>query len=182
MVDSRGGIPRRITSESGKQNDPTWSRDGEWIYFSWDQGSTRDIWRTHIKNGTRQRVTHGGGGLVGRESADGQSVLYQPKTFDAPLLAQPLPGGAPITILPCVALTAYSVVPGGIYYVPCQDAVHPDPNPKVHLLNPATGENRRLGSLEGFTRDLAVSPDGQTILYSRLVSSRADLMPIQNFR
>ncbi len=69
-----------------------------------------------------------------------------------------------------------------IYYVPCQDALHLDPNPQVHLLNLATGEDRRLGSLEGFTRDLAVSPDGQTILYSRLVSSRADLMLIQNFR
>lgn len=181
-VASGGGIPRQITRESGKQNMPTWSRSGDWIYYSWDQGTSRDIWRTHVKNGTRQQVTHGGGGLVGRESADGQSVFYQPKSFDAPLLAQALRGGAPLMILPCVAGTAYSVVRGGIYYVPCQDADHPDPNPKVHLLNPATGEDRPLGSLEGFTQELAVSADGQTILYSRLVSSRADVMLIQNFR
>jgi Tol biopolymer transport system component len=161
---------------------PTWSHNGDWIYFSWDQGSSRDIWRIHVKNGTRQQVTHGGGGLVGRESADGQGLLYQPKTFDAPLLAQPLRGGAPVPILPCVAGIAFSVISRGIYYLPCQNALRPDPNPQVHVLNPATGEVRPLGSLEGFTQDLAVSPDGQTILYSRLVSSRADLMLIQNFR
>jgi hypothetical protein len=66
-----GDFSGQITTESGKQM----------IYFSWDQGSSRDIWRTHVRNGTREQVTHGGGGLVGREAADGQSVLYQPKYF-----------------------------------------------------------------------------------------------------
>jgi hypothetical protein len=90
-------------------------------------------------------------------------------------MAQPLRGGAPFMILPCVASTAYSVAPRGIYYVPCQDAAHPDPNPQVYLRNPATGKDQRLGSLEGFTRDLAVSPDGQTTLQSaRHQQSRPD--------
>jgi Tol biopolymer transport system component/DNA-binding winged helix-turn-helix (wHTH) protein len=181
-VASAGGIPRPLTREPGKQNVPTWSYDGEWIYFSWEQGGTRDIWRIHLKNGTREPVTRGGAGIVGRESADRQSVIYQPKTFDAPLLAQPLGGGASRPILPCVADAAYSVRPAGIYYVPCQDPAHPHPNRQLRLLNPGTGEDRLVGDLEGFTRHLAVSPDGQTILYSRLASSRADLMMIQDFR
>lgn len=184
-IDVDGGVPRQITNGPGSQNVPTWSRDGQWIYFSWDQGSGRDIWRRHVKNGSREQITRGGAGWGGRESADGQSILYQLRTGDAALLAQPLTGGKPATIIPCVSQSAYSVAADGIYYVPCQDAVHPDPDAEVHVLNPVTLADRRRGRLEKFsefTGGLAISPDGQTILYTRAVSRGADLMLIHNFR
>jgi hypothetical protein len=101
------------------------------------------------------------------------------------LLVQPLTGGDLHEIIPCVSQSAYSVAADGIYYVPCLDAVHPGPNPEFHVLNPVTLEDRRLGRLEKFsefTGGLAVSPDGQTILYTRLVSHGADLMLIEHFR
>ena len=184
-IDADGGAPRQITNGPGSQNVPTWSRDGQWIYFSWDQGSGRYIWRTHVENGSREQITRGGAGWGGRESADGQSILYQLSTGDAALLAQPLTEGKPRTIIPCVSQSAYSVAAHGIYYVPCQDAVHPHPNAEVHVLNPVTLEDRPHGMLEKFSDSaggFAVSPDGQTILYTRAVSRGADLMLIQNFR
>ena len=52
-------------------------------------------------------------------------------------------------------------------------------------MNPVTLQARRQGTLEKFENGnggLAVSPDGQTILYTRLVNGGADLMWIQNFR
>jgi hypothetical protein len=60
----------------------------------------------------------------------------------------------------------------------------------VRVLNPVTGDDRQVATLEvpfpppglqvvGY---FAASPDGQTILYSRLVSNGADLMLIENFR
>ena len=61
---------------SRKPERPTWSRDGRSLYFSWDQGSGPDIWRIHLADGAKKRVTSGGGGLVGRESADGKTLLY----------------------------------------------------------------------------------------------------------
>ena len=52
-----------------------------------------------------------------------------------------------------------------------------------------TGEDRQFATLEMLfpasglaVGCFAVSPDGQTILYSRLVSNGADLMLIENFR
>ena len=100
-------------------------------------------------------------------------------------MAQALTGGKPLRIIPCVSQSAYSVAADGIYYVPCQDAVHPDPNAEVHVLNPVTPEDRRRGRLEKFsefTGGIAVSPDGHTILYTRAVSRGADFIVIQNFR
>ena len=42
---------------------------------------------------------------------------------------------------------------------------------------------RSVSRVPGFTvGTFAVSPDGQTILYSRLVSHGADLMLIENFK
>ena len=155
------------------------------IYFSWDQGTGRDIWRTHVKNGSKEQITHGGAGWVGRESSDEQSIFYQLHTGDAALMAQPLTGGKPSTIIKCVTESAYAVTAQGIYYVPCQDVARPGPDLELRVLNPVTRKDRRQGTLEKFENGnggLAVSPDGQTILYTRLVNSGADLMWIQNFR
>ena len=92
-------------------------------------------------------------------------------------------------IIACVPASRFSVVKLGIYYVPCQPDGSVKPDMPVRLLNPVTGEDRQVATLEipfpapglkvGY---FAVSPDGQTILYSRLVSNGADLMLIENFR
>ena len=184
-INADGGFPRQVTDGSGSQNAPTWSRDGHWIYFSWDQGSGRDIWRTPVRNGSTEQITHGGAGWVGRESADGQSIFYQLHTGHAALVAQPLTGGEPRTIRPCVSERAYAVAAQGIYYVPCEDEADSDPNTELHLVDPGTLQGHRHRRLERFAignGGLAVSPDGQTILYTRQVSRGADLMLIQNFR
>ena len=182
-ADVDGGTLRQITKNPGDQNMPTWSGDGRWIYFSWKQGNDRDIWRMEHQTGATQRVTHGGSGQVGRESADGKTVLYQPSYSDAPLLAQPLGGGDARPIVPCVTGTAVAVTRVGIYYVPCSSA----PNAPVRLLNPDTGADRQVGTLEQYQyadvpSGFAVSRDGKVIVYTRLVHAGFDLMMIENFR
>jgi Tol biopolymer transport system component/DNA-binding winged helix-turn-helix (wHTH) protein len=190
IVDSDGGTPQQITKDGGDQVMPTWSRDGEWIYFSWKRVDEhdvwrRDIWRTHRGTGSKERITHGGG-VVGFESVDGRTLLYQPKVPTSALLEQSLAGGAPRSLIPCVIGTAVAVSQAGIYYVPCPDAGG-DPDPPVRVMNPAVGTDREVGRLERYQYNnlpsgFAVSPDGRTILYSREVSSGADLMMIENYR
>ena len=190
-VDIQSGIQQQITADPGDQNMPTWSHDGDWIYFSWKQGNARDfwqrdIWRTRVRKGSMEQVTHGGGGYVGRESADGKTLLYQPALRTSPVMAQPLAGGAPGTLIACVIGTAVAVTDSGIYYVPCSAGFAPGQT-AVRVMDPGTGKDREVGKLEQYhvgllTAGFAVSPDGKTILYSRTVSSGADLMMIENFR
>lgn len=185
-VDSDGGTPRQVTTGSGDQMDPSWSHDGEWIYFSWSRTNDRDIWRVRVGSDRVERITHGGG-FIGHESADGTAVFYIPKFAYSPVLAQPLAGGAPREVIRCVAGTAFSVGAAGIYYVPCSGSAPPDPNPRVRFWNAATARSRDIGTLEKFQYEslpsgFTVSPDGRTILYGRLVRDEADLALIENFR
>ena len=85
-IDADGGTPQPITTATGDQIRPTWSRDGQWIYFTWRQGTAKDIWRTRGPNQPLERVTAGGGG-GGRawESTDGTGVFYQRTESDSPL-------------------------------------------------------------------------------------------------
>ena len=82
--------------------------------------------------------------------------------------------------------TAVAVTDSGIYYVPCSAGFAPGQT-SVRVMDPGTGKDREVGKLEQYhvgllTAGFAVSPDGKTILYSRTVSSGADLMMIENFR
>jgi len=181
-MEADGGNQRQVTSDPGNQNVPTWSQDGRWIYFSWDPGNGRDIWRTPLEGGPKERVTRGGSGTVGRETADGKSVLYQQGDGDQPLMAVPLSGGPPRQVIACVVPTAFVVAAAGIYYLPCTG----DTNPTIHLMDPETGAVRPLGTLEKYFYGslpaiLTVSRDGRSLLYGRGTSG-ADLMLIENFR
>ena len=148
-----------------------------------------DIWRTVGPIGRYERVTYGGAETRAWESADGMGVFYKRRqsihrcTFSRCRVARRAP------MIACVTCSRFSVVPHGIYYVPCQPHGSGNRDMPVRVLNPVTGEDRQVAALEmSFPLrvpdigSFAVSPDGQTILYSRLVSNGADLMLIENFR
>jgi TolB protein len=185
MVDLERRTPIQITKDPGDQNRPTWSHDGEWIYFSWRQGDERDIWRTRVRTGAMERVTSHANANVGRESLDGKSLLYTSPFPASDLMTQPLAGGLPQRLIECVWSDSMVVGPAGIYYVPCLGGKPLDQDAHLRVMDPVTGIDRELGRLERFEYDspyFAVSPDGSTVLYARVAGSGADLMTIDNFR
>jgi hypothetical protein len=57
------------------------------------------------------------------------------------------------------------------------------PQASLVVRDPETGRGRLLGNLERWnTTGLTISPDGRTILYTRVVGEGSDLMMIDNFR
>jgi len=182
-IEADGGVPQQVTTGGGDQNVPTWSQDGQWIYFSWDQGGTRDIWRTRVATQQTEPVTKNGApALVAHESPDGRTLLYQPKGPDSALVAIPLAGGGARQVIACVAGSAFSPDPLGIYYVPCS----PGTAPELHLINPSSGVDQSLGRLDGFQgavwSGFSVSPDGKSVLFTKQVSEGIDLALIEHFR
>ena len=66
-----GGKPSRLTSAAANEIRPSWSHDGQWIYFGWDKGGESQICKIHPSGGEPVQVTRQGG-YFAFESADGQ--------------------------------------------------------------------------------------------------------------
>ena len=156
IIDAEGGTPHQLTTHSGNQHVPSWSRDGQWIYFSAEQGKGQDIWRVPISGGSPVQITRGGSGKFASETAGGDSLLYQPKESDSALMIKPLRGGPTRQLVACVKHTAFGAGPQGVYYVPCDASS----DPPVHVLDPATGRDRRLGTLQMYENSANAPPLG----------------------
>lgn len=66
-----------------------------------------------------------------------------------------------------------------IYHLSCGPGARGVP---VYLRDLATGRDRLLSNLENWLPGFTVSPDGKTILYTRMVGEGSDLMLIESFR
>ncbi len=84
------------------------------------------------------------------------------------------------TAVDCVRGRGFVPAAGGLYYVGCGG-----PQPReapLYLLDLATRRERLLGHLEGYDIGLAVSPDGRSILFTRVRGEGSDLTLIEDFR
>ena len=184
IIDADGGTARAITKGPGNQSVPRWSRDGKWIYFSNDGGGSREIWRVAPIGGTPEQITRTGSGFVGYEFSNGTSLLDQPTHGDSALLLTSLSGRAtPRRLVDCVRTAAFAAFERTVLYVPCDSSSRPP----LRSIDTISGKDRLLGQLEavppgGMHVNLAVSPDGETILFRGVLGRSGDVTVIENFR
>jgi Tol biopolymer transport system component/DNA-binding winged helix-turn-helix (wHTH) protein len=191
-IDVDGGTPRQITRGAGAHEWPSWSGDGQRIYFARDAGRGPNVWSIDLDSGREAQITQQGG-TKGVESADGKRLVYLPSLEPSrPLLTMPLGGGAPQQLLPCTRRWFF-VSPRGIYYVPCGADAMKTGTPTTGILMELSlrlidraGEDRPIATLIdpvlGDPGGLAISPDGTGIVYTRQIVKGSDLMLIENFR
>jgi Tol biopolymer transport system component len=91
---------RQITRGLADENMPSWSRDGQFLYYGSNRTGRYEIWRVPAGGGTEHQVTHDGGFLP-FESRDGRTLYYLRRT-GAELLARPTAGGQERMIVPCI--------------------------------------------------------------------------------
>ncbi len=67
----------QFTSDAGRNRNPDWSPDGEWIAFNSDRSGNRDIWIKRVSDGQARQSTHAPAvDRVPRWSPDGQKLLF----------------------------------------------------------------------------------------------------------
>ena len=102
LIDPDGGTPRQVTTDPGSQRGPSWSHDGQWIYYWLQQSDHSDVWRTRLSDGVKEQLTHDGKTEFGVELFDGSHFLYQ--TESGALMEAPLEGGSARQLVKCALL------------------------------------------------------------------------------
>jgi Tol biopolymer transport system component len=176
VTDAAGGAPRRITSDPANDNMPSWSRDGRFIYFGSLRGGAANIWRAPVGGGPPELVTSGLGPAY--EALDGKTLYVSPGG-PSPLMAVPTTGGPQRQVVDCVPVWGFAVGPAGIYHLSCAGWPH---GRSLHVLDPVTERDQLLGKLERALGGISVSPNGKSILYTRVTGQGSDLALIENFR
>jgi Tol biopolymer transport system component len=178
-----------MTYEPSMDAIASWSRDGKWIYFASNRTGEFQIWKMPAQGGKATQVTRGGG-WGAFESLDGK-YLYFSKwggVWWAPgdgIWKVPVGGGEETRVLDRkVNCFNWKMAREGIYFLSFT-RIPGGEQWSIELLSSETGKVTQLfGQTGSATHEggLAVSPDGQWILYSEQPPVEADIMLVENFR
>ncbi len=177
VVNINGGSPRRLTISSYSEN-PSWSKDGRWIYFNSD-GPGYSIQKVPAEGGPIVPVISNAPGFAPVESADGKAIFVTDP--DMGLWRVPIEGGESRLVLESLAnFDSYELANDGVYFIPGPD---PTKGYSIRFLELATGKIRTIAGLGKLgCRDLAISPDRRWALFTQSDQSGSDLILVENFR
>jgi len=181
VVSAEGGKPRRFTEDTFEDARPSWSRDGQWIYFGSNRTGDWQLWKVPAEGGQAVQVTRQGG-REAFESFDGKFVYYT-KGFGLPgIWKVPVAGGDEIRVLDEALQGFWALLDKGIYFVNLKAT----PHATIEFFNFATGRTTQIAVVEKELQlvypSLAVSPDGRSLLYVQVDSFESDIMLAENFR
>jgi Tol biopolymer transport system component len=189
VISAAGGAPRQWTPARAASR-PSWSRDGKSIYY-FDTAlagvDINQVWRISAEEAQRtprQMTTEGGSEAY--ESVDGQTLYY---IRGQRLFRMPAAGGASSMAFDRQVWSGWwSVTLAGVLFADL--AVHGAPGnlinkakKPVYRWDATTGAIEKAADLDGDiffqTPDFCVSPDGRTMLYSRLEVSLSQVRMIE---
>ncbi|MBI3694945.1 MAG: PD40 domain-containing protein, partial [Acidobacteria bacterium] len=75
VIRSEGGGLRRLTTWDSDEVRPSWSQDGQWIYFRSDRSGRQEIWKIASQGREPIRITRNGG-FEAQESPDGKLLYF----------------------------------------------------------------------------------------------------------
>jgi Tol biopolymer transport system component len=179
VINSRGGTPRRITTEPSNEVIPSFSRDGQWIYFRSERTGRSEIYRVPVAGGRQEQLTQNGGD-VPFASPDGTMVYYL-KNRAGPLFRMPLAGGAEERLPINVHERSYHPTANTVYFLN-QTGTAEHHEVSLHAYDLSRREDRELHRIKGaLGLGLTVAPDEREFLLTILYTPGSDLMLIDNF-
>lgn len=125
-MDARNGVLSRLTYGSSNEARPSWSADGQWLYFRSDRSGRQEIWKLRVspkREPEAVQVTRAGG-FEAFESPDGKTVNYVKEMNRLGLWSIPAGAGTETLVHPWVRDGAWAVAERGIYFLRqlCRDA------------------------------------------------------------
>ena len=173
LVDADGGNLHRMNNSGDEQYMPSWSHDGQWVYFS--SKKSGHLWKQKPATGEAFELTNDGF-IDATESSDGQTIYIQ--KIHGGIWRLPASGGtpAPIPELAGVLPGRYWTVRGDVLYF-----VRQETSPyQITAFDLATKRFRKLGTISAplmvGTQGVAVNPSGDELLFVQKDQRRSSIM------
>ncbi|HYI94108.1 MAG TPA: protein kinase [Bryobacteraceae bacterium] len=178
-LDVSTGKPTQITKEAAEDVVPSWSRDGDWIYFASNRTGASQVWKAPAHGGPAQQVTTGGG-FAAVESPDGRYVYYAKGRTVTGLWRIPTAGGTEepvLTRLKAGHWGYWAICGNSLYFLDNESPKSPYALYR-HDLN--TLKTARLSAIKKplviGDLGLAISSDCKTALFTQRDQSGSDIM------
>jgi len=179
VIPAEGGPARRFTPDDSHEDLPSWSRDGHWIYYESNRTGEFQLWKAPFPSGTPVQVTRDWGKHA-FESPDGKFVYYS-KEDRLGIWRQPVGGGREQLVIDHGQPGFWGMYEHGLCVLSASS-----PPPRVECLDftrhalftvVTLPDDRRIWTTGP---SLAVSPDGQWVLYSHVERVESSLMSVDN--
>jgi Tol biopolymer transport system component len=184
IINADGSKSTRLTWEPSNEEEPSWSRDGSWIYFRSDRTGVGQIWKVPPEGGSAILVT-AGAASQGFESSDGQ-LLYFVRGMDVPgLWSVPVGVGKETLVTADVHQAFWGVADAGIYFIVSAPQLSPG-GPSIRFFSFSSKTVSTLATLSvepsNLSPGFSVSRDGRTVLWIQADSFQDDLMLIDPWK
>jgi Tol biopolymer transport system component len=178
IVNVETGAYRQLTTGLTENYMPSWSHDGEWIYFGSEREGGEQIWRMPASGGSATRLTKNDGAIA-IESPDGRQIIYT-KTTEPGLWMLSLDSGIESKIVAnTVGFECFAMGRRGIYFERGGVAS----GFTISFISFSDHVVRDLVTINAPVGDgITVSPDERSIVYSQIDHSGSDLFLVENFK
>lgn len=176
VIDTPGETPRRLISNVASDEAPSWSADGRWIYFASERGGVWEVWKVASGGGEPVPVTRSGG-FAARESPDGR-WLYYTRAVRQGLWRMPTDGGVEELVIdrfPYRTSPGWEVLSQGVVFALLREG-----SAELVGFDPKTRTAVRLFRFPmRRVVDLTISPDLQTVLFTRVDRKSSDIFKVR---
>src|SRR5262249_32596778 len=143
VINAIGGKPKRMTTNPANDGNPSWSKDGRWIYFDSARTGEPQGWKIPETGGDASQVTRDRG-VAPIESPDGKFIYYTKALFETIVWRLPVEGGQASKVLENLSdLRNLVLVSAGIYFIPQRGTVLGSP---IEFLDFTTNRTKHVAN------------------------------------
>ena len=171
---------KRLTTNIADDTMPSYSHDGQWIYFSSARSGEDQIWKMPAAGGEAVQLSTSRG-YMPIESPDGNTVFHFARDGSG-IWSLPVTGGPSTKVVGPVHPypSGFAVTAEGIYYAA---PPHSGEQRFIRFFRFSTRQSRPVAvASHAFYLGMSVSPDSRYVLFDQIDESESDLMLVENFR